>query len=78
MKTTAKSLRTDTKAVLEAVDRGEVVVITFRGAPRAKIVPLRRRARFSLRGSPLFGLWRDHPATADVDAFIDRVRAGRF
>jgi prevent-host-death family protein len=77
MKTSAKSLRTDTKAVLEAVDRGEIVVITFRGAPRAKIVPLRARGKFSLRASPLFGLWRDDPATADVDAFIDRARASR-
>lgn len=78
MKATAKSLRTDTKAVLAAVDRGEDVVITFRGKPRAKIVPVRAKGAFSLRESPLFGLWRDHAGTADVRAFVDRVRASRF
>lgn len=78
MKTSAKSLRTDTAAILEAVDRGEVVIITYRGKPRAKIVRAGPRRPFSLGSSALFGLWRDHEPTADVDAFVDRARAPRF
>ncbi|MGH8771285.1 MAG: type II toxin-antitoxin system Phd/YefM family antitoxin, partial [Burkholderiales bacterium] len=39
MITTARDLRIKTKAILEAVGRGEEVVVTHRGKARAKIVP---------------------------------------
>ncbi len=39
MKATAKELRVHSKELLDAVSRGEDVVITFRGKPCAKLVP---------------------------------------
>ena len=39
MKATAKDLRFNSKALLDTVKRGEVVVITFRGKPCAKLIP---------------------------------------
>lgn len=78
MKASAESLRTDTAAILQAVDRGEVVVITYRGKPRAKIVRVGAKKPFSLASSALFGLWRDRDGTAEVEAFVDRARAPRF
>ncbi|MBM3295989.1 MAG: type II toxin-antitoxin system prevent-host-death family antitoxin [Candidatus Aminicenantes bacterium] len=79
MRASAKDLRFHSKEILNAVSRGEEVIITFRGRPKAKIVPLRDEAR-SGKADPrkLFGIWRDNPEVADVDGFIRSVRRGRF
>ena len=42
MKVTTKSLRTRAREILECVDRGEPVTITYRGKPRAKLVAIER------------------------------------
>jgi len=39
MKATAKDLRFNSKGLLDTVNRGEEIVITFRGKPCAKLVP---------------------------------------
>jgi prevent-host-death family protein len=39
MKTTAKDLRFNSKELLDTVNRGEEVIITFRGKPCAKPIP---------------------------------------
>lgn len=39
MKATAKDLRIHSKGLLDAVSKGENVVITFRGKPCARLVP---------------------------------------
>ena len=78
MKTTAKELRSHAKQVLEAVERGEEVVITRRGKPCARVVPVRVGKR-GARGNanPLFGIWRDHEPSRDVPAYVDRLRSAR-
>jgi len=38
MRASAKELRTKSNRILEAVSRGEEVVITYRGKARAKII----------------------------------------
>ena len=43
MKATAKELRFNSKELLNAVNRGEEVVITFRGKPCAKLVPYKEK-----------------------------------
>ena len=37
MEVTAKGLRTRVREVLDCVDRGEAVVVTYRGKPRARL-----------------------------------------
>ena len=39
MKATAKDLRFRSKELLDTVNRGEDVIITFRGKPCAKLIP---------------------------------------
>jgi prevent-host-death family protein len=79
MEIKAKDLRTETKRVLETVARGEEVVITYRGTPRAKLVAVDSdRVSGRLDESPLFGMWRDHQAMEDVDAHIDLLRKSRY
>lgn len=80
MKTTAKDLRTNTKRILDAVERGQEVVITVRGKPRARIVPFESRKRKKrIKGKDaLFGIWKDNPEVRNVEAYIDSLRSGRF
>lgn len=81
MKTTAKDLRTNTKRILDAVERGQEVVITVRGKPRAKIVAFesRKRTKRIIKGKDaLFGIWKDNPKVRNVEAYIDSLRSGRF
>ena len=81
MITTARDLRIKTKAILEAVARGEEVIVTHRGKARAKIVPTDRgepaRAAHVKQKSALFGIWKDNKAVADVKRHVERMRRAR-
>lgn len=78
MEVTAKALRTQTKRLLETVARGEEVIITYRGKPRAKLVAVEAEPPCEPAATELFGMWRDHEASKDVLAYLDRLREGRF
>lgn len=79
MKTSAKELRTQTKRLLEAVERGEEITITHRGRSCARLVPVGRSPKAVKKAQelPLFGIWKDNKETRDVTAYIDRLRSGR-
>ncbi len=77
MKATAKDLRFHTRELIETVSHGEEVVITFRGKPCAKLVPLENEKRNASKHQA-FGMWKDHEKTADVDAYVGNLRKGRF
>ncbi len=77
MKATAKDLRFHSKQLIETVNRGEEVVITFRGKPCAKLVPFEERKNKEIK-SKVFGMWKDHDLTANVDEYVRSLRKGRF
>lgn len=77
MKTSAKSLRLDTKRILDAVERGEEIIVSKRGKPCARIVPVDRKISDTTKDKELFGLWKENKAVQNVDAFIDSLRSGR-
>jgi prevent-host-death family protein len=76
MKATAKDLRFHSKELLDAVNRGEEVVITFRGKPCAKLVPHREDNERNLKNE-LFGIWKDNDRVRDVDTYVRDLRKGR-
>ena len=76
MRVSAKDLRTQTKRLLESVDRGEEVIITYRGKARARIVPIESK-RSAISEQELFGIWRDYSEVQDVERFVDELRRGR-
>ena len=79
MKATAKDLRIRTKEILAAVERGEEVLITYRGKVKARMIAATGKPEVTEgNGRDLFGIWRDHEEVADVAAYIDGVRGGRF
>ncbi len=77
MKATAKDLRFHSKELLDTVSRGEEVVITYRGKPCAKLVPIKDKAAKNSGKNELFGIWKDHGETKNIDSYVRNLRKGR-
>jgi prevent-host-death family protein len=77
MKATAKDLRFHSKELLDTVNRGEEVVITFRGKPCAKLIPYEEEKGQDTTDE-LFGIWRDNDKVKNVDEYVRGLRKGRF
>ncbi len=78
MYSTAKELRFHTKELLDSISRGEEVIITFRGKPYAKLIPLDKSRKNSRKTKELFGIWKDRTDLEDVDSYIRKIRRERF
>jgi prevent-host-death family protein len=77
MKATAKDLRFHSKEILDSVMRGEEVVITYRGKPSAKIIPVKKRKSNLDVEHQLFGIWANYNQTQDVAEYVRNIREGR-
>ena len=78
MEATTKDLRLHTRALISATDRGEQVVITFRGKPRAMLVPLAEAVPERPAGhNPAFGIWADMAAEHSVEETVRQLRKPR-
>jgi antitoxin (DNA-binding transcriptional repressor) of toxin-antitoxin stability system len=77
MQATAKDLRFHTRELLEVVDRGEEVLISFRGKLRAKMVPPDVSDQDREDASALFGIWGDNEQVQEVDTYVRSIRKGR-
>jgi len=77
MKATAKDLRFHSRELLDTVNRGEEVVITFRGKACAKLIPY-RETKGEVTTNELFGIWKDNNSIQDVDEYARNLRKGRF
>ncbi len=79
MQATTKDLWLRTKEILAASQRGEEVIITFRGEPRAVLSPLPNTAKRQSQRNPSFGIWSDFKGvTPSVDEQIRALREPRF
>jgi len=80
MKATAKELRVHSKELLDAVSRGEDVVITFRGKPCARLVPYEKSDKPTDLNDKddLFGIWADRTDIESVEMYVQSLRKGRF
>lgn len=76
MNATTKNLRFNSKELLDAVKRGEEVVISFRGKPCAKLVPYQETKKQPEKND-LFGMWQDNDATLNVEEYVRNLRKGR-
>ena len=74
MRATAKDLRFHARELLDTVGRGEEVVITYRGRPCAKLVPIGQETG---KETGAFGMWADHAESADVAEYVRQLRRGR-
>ena len=69
-----RDLRNDTAGVLERVRQGEEVVITVRGVPAARLVPITEASRGPISGAEFFG--RLAQVQADPGLLLDLERSG--
>ncbi|MDP8034551.1 type II toxin-antitoxin system prevent-host-death family antitoxin [Pasteurella atlantica] len=74
---TAKDLRFHSKKLIESVNRGEDVIITYRGQPCARLVPYEAKENMN-DSHQLFGMWKDNEMMDDVQAYVRHLRKGRF
>ena len=77
MRASAKEMRTKSHEILEAVSRGEEVVITYRGKARARVIGYNKERGTRGATHALFGMWRDNPRVEDVGGYVRRLRKGR-
>ena len=66
MKATIVDLRYRMKDVLGAVERGESVTVLYRGKPKARILPVARKAEGNLAEAEVFGMWKSRKDLIDV------------
>jgi len=79
MQATIRDLRTHTKELLDTVSNGEEVIITYRGKPYAKLVPLETEKIYEKEeGHQLFGIWKDRDDISDVNEYVRKLLRGRF
>ena len=78
MKATAKDLRFHSKELLDAVTRGEEVLITFRGKPHAKLIPVESEQKSGGSKNALFGIWKDNTSVKNVRHYVRKLRKDRF
>ena len=79
MEITTKQLRIEPGRIISEVDNGQEITITYRGKPRAKIVPIAARRNIDVESpdDELFGIWKDRKDMDDVDQFIRNIRKRR-
>lgn len=79
MRASAKELRFHVKELLNAVSRGEEVIITYRGKDVAKLIPIENKSNRILdHAHDLFGIWREHSESDDVQNYVKTLRKGRY
>jgi len=80
MEISAKELRQKTRLLLDAVDRGEEVTITYRGRARARVVRMESEVDRPepATGNELFGLWADRDDLTDPREWVRTVRQSRY
>ena len=73
MVATAKDLRFNISQLFDVISKGEDVIITYRGNPKAKLIPINNN--ILKKDNDMFGMWKDREI--DIDSFIENIRAGR-
>ena len=79
MKASIRELRSRTKQIMSAVQRGETVIISNHGKDYAQIIAISENKKPMKVHEPdlAFGMWKDHAATKDVKAYLNKIREGR-
>ena len=78
MEVSAKQLRVQSGRIISQVNKGLEVVITYRGKPSAKIIPISvKLTDIEDKDDKLFGIWKDRKDLDNVDHYVRNIRKGR-
>ena len=78
MQITTKELRIQPGRIIDQVANGEEITVTFRGKALARIIPINNKLK-TIRNDDIsmFGIWKDHEETLDVEEHVRILRKGR-
>ena len=75
-------LRTKSKEIIATIRRNERITLLYRGKPAATIVPYEQEPtkapRMPAEQHEAFGIWANREDMKDVDAYVRKLRRGRF
>jgi len=74
MTVTAKELRFKISMLFDVLEKGEEVLITYRGKAKARLTPY-KASNPQPKSEEIFGMWSDQEES--VDAMVRRMRKGR-
>ncbi len=77
MEISAKELRGSPTQIIEQASRGTEVIITLRGKKMARLVPYNVETKADILKDEIFGIWKNHAETEDVDVHVRSLRKGR-
>ena len=79
MEITTKQLRMQPGRIVSRAANGQEITVTYRGKPRAKIVPVTggKKPVPEIPGNELFGIWKDRKDTENPGQFVRNIRKGR-
>lgn len=80
MKLTFAELRRNPGKILEALERGEEVILSRRGEDVARFLPMEteKKPPPPMSEHPAFGMWSDHPGFADPTEAVRKMRTSRY
>ena len=76
MEVTTKELRIQPGKIIEQVNTGQEITVTYRGKPLAKLVPL-KESFATEEDISIFGMWKNHENNKSVDEQVREMRKGR-
>ena len=74
MTVTAKELRFKISMLFDVLEKGEEVLVTYRGKAKARLTPY-NEPNPQPKSDEIFGMWRDREES--VEAMVRRMRKGR-
>jgi prevent-host-death family protein len=78
MEITTKELRMQPGRIIDQAANGMEVIITYRGKPIVKIVPIKDKNKHEKKGDiTIFGLWKDHDDINNIEEHVRELRKGR-
>ena len=78
MEISIKQLRVAPGKIISQVKRGMNVIITYRGKPSVKIIPVfERETAESIGENDIFGMWKDRKDIKNVGQYVRNIREGR-
>ena len=76
MEVTTKELRIQPGKIIDQVNIGQEITVTYRGKPVARIVPY-NSSRSEASNESIFGMWRDRADGRTVEEEVRDIRKGR-
>ena len=77
MYVTLKELKKQPGRFVSMASDGNEFIVTDRGVPKAKIIPLTQNPSNAEPELKAFGMWADREDMKDVDAYLRNLRKGR-